>query len=731
MSVSSFAVRDVPTRLGVVRLRVGRSAPAWKPVVVGIAGTLSAHSELTQLLGQLSIFGDPCIAYLPGAGGLPLMSFALADISAALAEAIEITFPGRPVVLLGVSIGAVVALGIRAINVARVIAVEPPLVTAKLWPVLGALQVHLKSHPGGDGAALVWEAFGVSETRIEDRDHRNVLQHVNRPVDVVLGEMPLSPQRQLPRFPSLVGDEERQLLGSTRGVQLHLVRGAGHNVLGQAPIAVRDVLLEACRRASAPDALTRGFLDEPLLEATPAMARRVLYWGEGGAPFRAAFLAAGPKAEVILASPGAKNDAGDGFDAVVASAEPSDDALAVLTARLAEGGHLIARWAADPREIASRLAPHGLTLREPIDDGGPAIARAQKISTGFKPARPLTVQTAALAQLLMDIRTRLPNRGLRSDPELHVVYTSAPLKLLPLGRDEPKVLILQRPAAAGVDHWRSLLANAMNAGWLVIIEFDDHPELVRKVKGLPATGEEMRWLSYAHAVQTTTPPLVEAFSAYNPEVAMFPNSAFELLPFPEGPRPPKVVYSGVIRGPHAVGVAASLRPAVEACPEVEFHVIGDRAVLDALPTQNKVYYDYMSYEAYLDVMASCAISLSPIVPEPMRDTKSDAKFLDAARAGGLTIASPTIYDRVIEHGVNGLLAPETGDWAPLLTLALTDQARRAEMAQNAWAYVRERRMFSDQIVQRRSWYRDLWSRRRELDEALIARVPGLADLIKP
>ncbi len=729
--MSGLTARDVATGAGVVRLW-GPAAPApLRPIVVGIQGTLASHDEMTALLGGLSIFADGYFLRLPGGGAAPLASFALRDIAGAVGEAIETAFPDRPVVLIGVSAGAVVALGVRARNLARVVAVEPPLSTGEAWPVHAPLRAHLASNADPAGVALVREAFGVTVQGVEDRDHGWVLEGLAVPVDVVLGAEPLEPRRTVPRFPSLLGEAQRRRLAATPGVRLHLAEGTGHNALGQAPAFVRDVLLEACRRASAPGVLKGPHPDEALLEATPAIARRVLHWGGGGAAFSKAFLAASPLAEIEIASDEpAPSAAPEGFDVVVLARPAPERTLAALAGSLAQGGHLVARWAGPREDLARSLAPHGLALREPVDAAGTGVIRAQKLPPGRQPTPALMVQTTAYATLLMDIRTRLPTRGLRSDPELQVVYTSSPVKLRPLAREAPKVVVLQRTAAGTVESWRPFLAEAMRAGWIVVVEFDDHPLLIKKVKGLPSSEADMAWLAYAHAVQTSTPPLVEAFGAYNPEVVMFENAAFDILPFPHGPRPKKVFYGGVIRGAHAQGVAAALGPAIAAHPDAEFHVIGDRAVLDALPTSNKRYYDYMSFEAYLGIMADCAISLSPIVPEPMRDTKSDAKFLDAARAGALTIASPTIYDRVIEHGVNGLLAPEAADWAPLLSRALSEPAWREAMAHRAWTYVRETRMFTNQIVQRRAWYQDLWARRAELDEALMDRVPGLRELVR-
>src|SRR5437899_5936627 len=329
----------------------------------------------------------------------------------------------------------------------------------------------------------------------------------------------------------------------------------------------------------------------------------------------------------------------------------------------------------------------------------------------------------------MDIRTRLPARGLRSDPELQVVYGTPPLELPQLPPETPRVVVMQRPAELRPESWRPFLAGAIKDGWIVVLEYDDHPQLVAELIGKSFSEADLVRFGFAHAVQTSTAPLVDAFRPYNPEVVMFANSAFELAPFPQGRRPRRVFYGGVIRGDYAVSVAGALGPAIAEHPDTEFVVIGDREVFEALPTPVKHYYDYMSFEGYMRLMGECAISLSPLAPLPLRDTKSDAKFVDGARSGALTIASPTIYGRTIEHGVNGLLAPQVEDWAPLLSQAPGDEDLRSRLARRAWDDVRQQRMFADQIALRRDWYRDLWSRREPLNAALMRRLPGLRELV--
>ena len=726
--MNGYAEEDVITRLGVIRLQLGPGAGDTDlPIVFAMPGILAAPDDLFVLGRRLGMFGALCVMRLPSERGAGLSSSTLADLSAMVGELLESRFADRPVVLLGLSSGAVIALGVRARNLARIVAVEPPLVTGNLWPISEPLGGHLRRLGDPVATAFAFEAFGIGGAEAVARNHLAALAGLNVPVDVILGAVPLRPARRLSQFPSLVDAPERRRLAATPGVRLHLAQGAGHNVLGQAPLTVEDVLLEACRRAAARMSSNRLRLDEPLLEATPLTARRVLYRGPDGAVFAEAYGRANPTAEVVALTGDDAAAAGDGFDAVVLAEPPSSGLLGVLVAALRSGGHLIARW--PPSEAQGELSAHGLALREAVERGGTGIVRAQKLAPSRTPAPALALLTVAYVRDLMDIRWRLPTLGLQSEPDLSATSQRSPLRQLPASPPgTPKILLLQRASEVRAESWRALLAAVMRQGWLVVQEIDDYPPLVGEVLGREEL-KDMRQLGYAHAVQTSTPPLLEAFRPFNPETVMFPNAVFDLAPYPQSARPCRVFYGAMIRGRYAVEVARSLGPAIARCPDAEFVVIGDKEVFEALPTANKRFHDLMSFEAYLDLMSRCAVSLSPIEDLPFRDTKSDAKFLDAARAGVLTIASPTIYGRVIRHGENGLLAPDLADWSPLLQQALTDEAGRERMARNAWDYVRAERMFAHQVAERRDWYLDLWARREALSEALMARLPGLREAI--
>jgi len=358
----------------------------------------------------------------------------------------------------------------------------------------------------------------------------------------------------------------------------------------------------------------------------------------------------------------------------------------------------------------------------------------QYVVLAQKAERPLPtsmhVRIATFAPTLMDARTRLPAEYLRSVPDLLVTHVLKDHSLPALPVDAPKVLVTQRHVPASQSQWADRLVQAIRAGWVVVSEWDDHPDLIAKATN--RNDAEAMWttITAAHAVQTSTDPLAAAFAERNPEVMSFPNAAFTLLPFPErGEGPMRIFFGAANRQGFSVPVAQALRPVLERRPELAFEVVHDRHFFEALPTSAKTFHPTLPYDDYLKVMSQCDIALVPLEGQDAERFKSDIKYVEAGSRGLAVIASPAVYAATVRDGATGLIASELTDWASALERLLDDPALRHRLARAAWEDVRNSRMFADQIEARRNWYADLWRRRAELEAALLARMPQLAEVL--
>jgi glycosyltransferase involved in cell wall biosynthesis len=279
--------------------------------------------------------------------------------------------------------------------------------------------------------------------------------------------------------------------------------------------------------------------------------------------------------------------------------------------------------------------------------------------------------------------------------------------------------VLHRPALIDEAGLRTLHM-LMASGYLVVTEFDDHPDHFSMMQ----RGGELTFTG-VHALQTSTPALAEVLRRYNPEVAVFPN-AIPVLPdvtnFAHGDA--LTLFFGALNRERDW---QQLMPVINevaamAGDRLRFQVVHDHGFFNALQSQHKYFTPTCDYDSYLRILGSCEICFMPLADTPFNRAKSDLKFIESASLRVTALASPIVYEHSIQDGVTGLLFrdPEALRVALLRLLALPELARQT--AEAARAYVIEQRMLAYQVAPRMEWYRSLWDRRQELHEALAARM---------
>jgi glycosyltransferase involved in cell wall biosynthesis len=111
---------------------------------------------------------------------------------------------------------------------------------------------------------------------------------------------------------------------------------------------------------------------------------------------------------------------------------------------------------------------------------------------------------------------------------------------------------------------------------------------------------------------------------------------------------------------------------------VGYHRLG--ALCDAVPPDRLDYVGPQTLARYPATIARIDIGCCPLEPEPFNLSKSPIKAFEYGLAGAAVVASPVVYDRVIDGARNGLLAETAAEWEAALSILVEDADRRRELA---------------------------------------------------
>ena len=375
------------------------------------------------------------------------------------------------------------------------------------------------------------------------------------------------------------------------------------------------------------------------------------------------------------------------------------------------------------KAIAPGLTAIGVDPQEYLDRATPLqfIWRARKTAP---PRLELNATMLAPQGGVSDVRVVEPVRAMVTDSALFGKIVKEE-HLRPQLADTPRIAVLHRPLLlgdAGLARVRALL----DKDYIVISEFDDHPSFM---EGRGVKMDELLTFRAVHAVQTSTRALAEELLAQNPEVAVFPNGVFELPPVRNFTDPERLtLFFG------ALNRQADWAPLMPVLNEVaravggrlQFRVVYDEAFFQALETPHKQFEPTLvDYPSYLRALGEADICFMPLADTKFNRAKSDLKFIEASAARVAALASDVVYGASIQDGKTGFLFRDPGQLRGALLRLLAYPEATKRMAEAARAYVAEKRMLAYQVEARTAWYRSLWARRQELNDALRGRMPDL------
>ena len=99
--------------------------------------------------------------------------------------------------------------------------------------------------------------------------------------------------------------------------------------------------------------------------------------------------------------------------------------------------------------------------------------------------------------------------------------------------------------------------------------------------------------------------------------------------------------------------------------------------------------DFLQVQDYFNLLAHADINLAPLAAGFFADCKSEIKWIEAGAFSIPTITSATqVYQSVINHGENGMIAKTADDWQQAIETLVGDESYRKDLGSNALKSVR-------------------------------------------
>ena len=237
MSDQDLKIGRVSTSHGVLYFMSDRDPrDSARPVVFVLHGALR-HSENTQgWLPVLADHFDVVLVDLPGHGRTPSDGQpTIRAFTARVREFIAGHFAGRDMVVLGESVGGLLALWLadgRTPEIKGVVVSDPPLTTSKQWAVFNNY-LKPKAGPLTDFLkAFYASTFGYVGTGITgERIYYPLVAGAKVPTLILTGDLPLFPVRNMPmQIPCLIDEVDKTIIRWIGNplVSLETIPDSGH-----------------------------------------------------------------------------------------------------------------------------------------------------------------------------------------------------------------------------------------------------------------------------------------------------------------------------------------------------------------------------------------------------------------------------------------------------------------------------------------------------------------------
>jgi glycosyltransferase involved in cell wall biosynthesis len=264
--------------------------------------------------------------------------------------------------------------------------------------------------------------------------------------------------------------------------------------------------------------------------------------------------------------------------------------------------------------------------------------------------------------------------------------------------------------------WAERIGQLQRSGVIVLYEVDDYLHAVRKVKDhdgakrftMELVAQHEVCMRLCDGIIVSTQWLGEKYRRFNDNIYVIEN-AIDIVRYEKFSRRLKsndsqklvVGWSGGTghKNVWTKSWMARIQNLMFTYKDIHFFNMGENFAQDFHDRlQDRIgYVKSSSPENYPGALSHMDVALAPCGHTDFFRAKSDLRWLEASAIRIPTIADPFVYRNIID-GVTGLLAQDSTQMARNVLALLNEPERALEVAENAHAWVAERRSFPDACV---------------------------------
>lgn len=296
---------------------------------------------------------------------------------------------------------------------------------------------------------------------------------------------------------------------------------------------------------------------------------------------------------------------------------------------------------------------------------------------------------------------------------------------------QDSIVVWQRPLPESRSRMLEHLQWLRQRGCLLLIDWDDHPDLFPQSVRSALASMEMAPLRYCHGILTSSAWLASCLGQYNPLVISVDNG-FNQIPMLNlnkqlrdcsGEKPLRVMVGNLNRGSEHHQILPALLQWLHEDPYVQIVVVADQQLINALPWKRVEAHDLLPYASFRRLLQSCELALLPLANNEANRCKTVIKWQECAAESVAVVGGPALYSKTLAAHA-GVWVTQLSEIVPAARHLANNAVQRCQIVCAAQKELRRNWVLQDSAPWHLWLLGHLWGRRKPID-AFTSRRLGL------